>query len=235
MVSASLFGCQSGQLAPMGGPADAPETLVGRASVIDGDSVSIGAENVRFHGVDAPEATQMCEASGKRYPCGRVSADALDAFLAASRPLKCEFVERDRYQRFVGNCLRADGVSVSAWLVRNGHAVDFPEYSGGRYAAQEAEARTTKRGLWRGTFERPSDIRAANRVANSQIAAAASIGDVDASQCAIKGNISSRGERIFHVPGQRYYDATRISPSNGERYFCSEPEAYEAGWRKSRR
>ena len=40
--------------------------------------------------------------------------------------------------------------------------------------------------------------------------------------CHIKGNVSTRGERIYHVPGQKYYDETRISASHGERWFCSE-------------
>ena len=52
--------------------------------------------------------------------------------------------------------------------------------------------------------------------------------------CNIKGNISARtGERIDHVPGDKFYDATRISLANGERWFCSEEEARAAGWRKS--
>ena len=53
--------------------------------------------------------------------------------------------------------------------------------------------------------------------------------------CDIKGNISASGEHIYHVPGQRYYDVTRISPGKGERWFCSEAEARAAGWRRSRR
>jgi hypothetical protein len=52
--------------------------------------------------------------------------------------------------------------------------------------------------------------------------------------CNIKGNISASGERIFHVPGQRYYQATRISAARGERWFCSEAEARNAGWRRAR-
>ena len=50
----------------------------------------------------------------------------------------------------------------------------------------------------------------------------------------IKGNVSTRGERIYHMPGQRYYDETRISASHGERWFCSEDEARAADWRRSR-
>lgn len=53
--------------------------------------------------------------------------------------------------------------------------------------------------------------------------------------CKIKGNISlNSGERIYHVPGQKHYAPTVISPSYGERWFCSEKEARDAGWRKSR-
>lgn len=63
---------------------------------------------------------------------------------------------------------------------------------------------------------------------------AASIQAQGASACNIKGNVSTRGERIYHVPGQKYYQETRISASHGERWFCSEEEARAAGWRKSR-
>ncbi|MDG4898169.1 hypothetical protein P9272_32025 [Mesorhizobium sp. WSM4976] len=52
--------------------------------------------------------------------------------------------------------------------------------------------------------------------------------------CDIKGNINARGEHIYHVPGQEYYSATRINPARGERWFCSEWEAWWAGWRKAK-
>ena len=52
--------------------------------------------------------------------------------------------------------------------------------------------------------------------------------------CDIKGNISiNSGARIYHVPGQKYYDDTKIRYEYGERWFCSEAEARKAGWRKS--
>lgn len=52
--------------------------------------------------------------------------------------------------------------------------------------------------------------------------------------CRIKGNINQSGERIYHVPGQPYYDDTRVDVLKGERWFCTEAEARSAGWRKSR-
>lgn len=53
--------------------------------------------------------------------------------------------------------------------------------------------------------------------------------------CDIKGNISlNTGERIYHVPGQEFYDDTVIRTEYGERWFCTEAEAKAAGWRKAK-
>jgi len=54
--------------------------------------------------------------------------------------------------------------------------------------------------------------------------------------CGVKGNISTKtGERIYHLPGQSFYDKTIISPGRGEAWFCTEAEARANGWRKSKR
>lgn len=58
--------------------------------------------------------------------------------------------------------------------------------------------------------------------------------NVHAEGCDIKGNISRDGKMIYHVSGGRWYEQTRIDESAGERWFCSEDEAREAGWRRSR-
>jgi endonuclease YncB( thermonuclease family) len=142
-------------------PTPAREVLQGRASIVDGDTVEIAGQRVRFNGIDAPESEQQCEdAKHFRYSCGAKAAAALDEFLAASRPLRCEFVEWDRYSRYVGNCFRADGLSVAAWLVENGHALDWPKYSDGAYANQQAKAKASGRGMWVGLFLEPWAWRA---------------------------------------------------------------------------
>jgi uncharacterized membrane protein YqiK len=46
----------------------------------------------------------------------------------------------------------------------------------------------------------------------------------------IKGNTSSSGEKIYHVPGGQFYDKT-----NAEQTFCTEGEAKSAGYRESKR
>ena len=138
-----------------------PDAIIGVASVIDGDTIEVRGQRIRFNGIDAPESRQYCDdAKGLKYPCGRRSAEALDAFLAASKPVHCSFVTWDRYGRFVGDCRRADGVGVASWMVDHGQAVDWPRYSHGAYAEQQARAKSAKVGLWVGAFQVPWDWRA---------------------------------------------------------------------------
>jgi hypothetical protein len=52
--------------------------------------------------------------------------------------------------------------------------------------------------------------------------------------CLIKGNVSFSDERIYHMPGDRYYEETVIDERYGERWFCSEADARAAGWRHAK-
>lgn len=145
--------------APAIARAEEPE-VIGRASVIDGDTIDIHGERIRLNGIDAPESRQLCKKQdGTDYRCGQVAANALSEFLAASRPTKCEFVNRDRYGRFVGNCFRADGKSVAAWMTRNGYAFDWPRYSKGAFALDQEAAKQDRAGMWSGTFVFPWEWR----------------------------------------------------------------------------
>lgn len=208
-------------------------SLVGRASVVDGDTIEIAGERIRINGIDAPESSQLCQDDqGRSYRCGAKSAGALEQLLAESRPLRCEFVEQDQYGRFVGDCFRADGVSVAAALVRAGMALDWPRYSGAAYADEQSAAAAAKVGIWQGEFQAPWEWRAAQR--NSSPIAPL-VAPVTSDGCGIKGNISRSGEQIYHVPGMRDYDQTQINERAGERWFCSEAEAHDAGWRRAQR
>ncbi|RUU43264.1 thermonuclease family protein [Mesorhizobium sp. M6A.T.Ce.TU.002.03.1.1] len=180
-----------------------PGSMEGRASVIDGDTVEIAGQRIRFNGIDAPESRQYCDdAKGFDYPCGRRAAQALDEFLAASRPLHCSFVDRDRYGRLVGNCDRADGRSVQRWLVEQGLALDWPRYSNGAFAAEQVSAKAAHRGVWQGRFVQPWDWRATNADKVETVREPSTGVGLLGSGCNIKGNISvNSGEHIYHVPG----------------------------------
>jgi endonuclease YncB( thermonuclease family) len=151
-----------------GASAAAQEPIVGRATVIDGDTIEINGTRIRFGGIDAPESWQFCmSAAGEKYLCGQKAAFALDEFLAAARPTMCEKTDMDRYGRVVANCFRNDGTDVSKWMVENGYAVDWPKYSHGVYAGYQDAAKAASVGIWQGNFELPCAARAARLHRNS--------------------------------------------------------------------
>ncbi|HZH10523.1 MAG TPA: thermonuclease family protein [Microvirga sp.] len=208
--------------------AAAAETLSGRAEVVDGDTLAIqgASSRIRLYGVDAPESQQPCEdASGKRYLCGSKAADALSALIGRNGRVTCKEEDRDRYGRIVAVC-SANGQELNAELVRQGWALEYKQYSDGRYADEEAEARRAKRGLWAGKFAAPWEWRRGERLPSE-----ASTGSDR--KCPIKGNISSSG-KIYHLPDSKDYAKTTINEADGERWFCTEEEAKAAGWRAPR-
>lgn len=147
---AALFGL-SGPLRDMFAPT---ETLVGHAEAMDGDSLRLRGQELRLKGLDAPEYRQDCRRDGMDYPCGRAARQALAAYLARG-DITCTVRERDRFGRGLARCVQSDGRDLGARLVADGFAVAF-----GDYAAEEAQSRAARRGLWAGSFERPADWRA---------------------------------------------------------------------------
>ena len=214
--------------------------VAGRARVIDGDTIEVASARVRLFGVDAPESAQNCLQGIRRWSCGEQATRAL-AGRIDGRSVACEERDRDRYGRIVAVC-RYSGQDVNAWLVREGWAMAYRRYSMA-YVGEEASARRAKRGLWRGEFVPPWDWRRGDRLnepsRGDRVTAtpdAPRVAARDRGGCNIKGNIShNSGKRIYHMPGDRDYERTRISTSRGERYFCSEVEARAAGWRRAGR
>ncbi len=204
--------------------ASGADSIVGRASVIDGDTLEIHGTRIRLYGIDAPESGQSCSVRGKRSRCGQLAALAL-ADKIGNRTVACAPKDRDRYNRVVAVC-RSGGDDLNAWMVAEGWAMAYRQYSAD-YIRQEVTASASKRGIWQGDFVAPWDWRRGKRLEATEAQPPAT--------CLIKGNISRRGERIYHIPGGQYYDRTRIDPSKGERLFCSEAGAQAAGWRRSRR
>lgn len=201
-----------------------PATISGNARVIDGDTIDVGVVRIRLHGIDAPEAGQPCQrADGDEWQCGTRATNRLRELIDGN-PVECEALDRDMYGRVIGRCFHND-VDKNALLVEEGLAWAFVRYSD-EYIDLEERARSAGIGIWQGEAEPPWDYRA-NRW---ERAAEAS----PRPGCPIKGNINRDGQKIYHMPWSPWYDRTTIDESRGQRWFCDENEAVEAGWRPAR-
>lgn len=193
-------------------------------TVIDGDTIKIGDQRIRIHGIDAPEGRQTCARDGVTWLCGQEAGQQLRELVRGSE-VTCKSVDQDRYGRIVAKCF-AGGLDVGEEMVSEGLALAYRQYSTD-YIQAEAAAKAARLRLWSGQFVEPWDWRRGKRLAASPAN--------DNAACDIKGNVSKSGERIYHVPGGAHYSRTKIDHSKGERMFCSEDEAREAGWRRASR
>lgn len=204
--------------------AAAPARIVGTARVTDGDTINLGPVAIRLHGIDAPEAGQICKrANGKSWPCGTVASNRL-AEIVEGQKVECEALDRDAYRRIIARCT-VEGRDVNAVLIEEGLAWAFTRYSDD-YAALEGRAKAAGAGIWQGDAEPAWEYRE-NRW---QRAAEAS----PRPGCPIKGNINRGGEKIYHTPWSPWYDRVKINEAAGQRWFCDEEEAQAAGWRAAR-
>ena len=145
-----------------------PPPIVGRATVIDGDTLEIHGQRIRLWGIDAPEGRQTCTRRGETYRCGTEAARSLDR-LIGDLTVTCTPKGRpDRYRRIVATCTTAQRIRGDHWLITDiagaqvsaGQAVDYPRYSMGAYAQQQASAQQDRSGLWAGEFQMPWEWRA---------------------------------------------------------------------------
>lgn len=135
--------------------------IVGRAFIIDGDTLDINGTRIRFNGLDAPEISQSCRVRGTVSRCGRLASMAL-ANKIGNRPVTCEPQSRDHYNRVVAVC-RVGGEDLNAWMVAKGWAMVNRQYPSD-YIQQESEASASKLGIWQGDFVAPWEWRRGKRL-----------------------------------------------------------------------
>ena len=139
--------------------------------------------------------------------------------------VRCKLHDKDIYSRFLGECIIGT-ININSWLVRNGWAVAYRKYSR-RYVKEESFAKLNSAGIWEGNFIEPWKWRNGDRYDVEK--------ETPENKCLIKGNISSDGEKIYHTPDAQHYSKTRITLGKGDRWFCTEADALQKGWRKSKR
>ena len=227
----------------MAGPSLAAEIVV-----TNGDTFQLDRTIYRLDGIDAPEIDQMClDQRGDVWPCGVTARDRLSAHIG-SRAVRCEDKGPDPVykHRRIGICsIESEATTLNEWLVREGWAIKFDPSAKARFAAEEADARENRRGLWNGCFAEPRDLRGWNHNGARLIGGGCQAGRENRTReklfrgdtamppgCPIKAKLALRAigyEGIYHLPSCGSY--RRLKRAN--RWFCSEEDALAEGFRKA--
>jgi micrococcal nuclease len=204
-----LTGCQS-----------QGENLYYVTKVVDGDTIKVRIngeeETIRLLLIDTPETVHPHKPV---QPFGPEASTFVKKLLEGKMVrLELGIAERDKYGRLLAYVYTENGDMVNELLLQEGLArVAYIYQPNTKYVDEFQEiqkiARQLNKGIW--SIENYDDDR---------------IGEELTGDCLIKGNINSKGEKIYHVPTGTYYERTKA-----EEMFCSEEEAKKAGYRKAMR
>lgn len=206
-------------------------------SVVDGDTVKINLDGktttLRLIGLDTPETVDP----RKPVQCFGVEASNKAKELLSSKKVRIEKDSTqgnlDKYGRTLAYVYLEDGTFYNKYMIENGYAheytYDLPYKYQNEFKNAQKEAQTKKLGFW------ASNTCNGNTTSESINTTSVPVqtNNTSSSSCTIKGNIGSKGEKIYHVVGCGSYTKTVIDESKGEKWFCTEKEAISAGWRKA--
>lgn len=211
---------------------------VGR--VIDGDTFDTAdGDRVRLIGVNTPEIRPV-EHFGKE-----ASAFAKQQLEGKRVLMFADAGNKDRYGRLLRYVfIEGQELMFNELLVQEGYAntmtiapnVTFAD----NFVVLEREAREQERGLWKeaGKAEKAgktdktskSDKSSKSETSGGKSGSAEAPASNACKEPKIKGNINSKGEKIYHKPGGASYEQTVA-----EEMFCTEQEAEQAGFRAAKR
>jgi len=124
--------------------------------VVDGDTIHLNGEKIRFTGIDTPELKQTCVKEGFTEPCGITAKEILIKKIGDNK-VECISEGKDRYERTLAECF-VNGESLSSYLVRRGYAFAYRRYSK-KYILDEDYAKANQVGMWSMEFDYPWDYR----------------------------------------------------------------------------
>jgi len=124
--------------------------------VVDGDTIHLNGEKIRFTGIDTPELKQTCIKEGIIDLCGVTAKEILIEKIADNK-VECISEGKDQYKRTLAECF-VNNVSLSSYLVRRGYAFAYRKYSK-KFIADEDYAKVNQIGMWSMEFDYPWDYR----------------------------------------------------------------------------
>ena len=127
--------------------------------IIDGDTIHLNNEKIRFSGIDTPELKQTCYKNNEIINCG-IQARQLLINKIGKNKVNCIREGKDQYKRTLAECFVND-LSLSRFLVREGYAFAYRKYSK-KFINDENFAKKNNIGMWTMKFEYPWDWRKKN-------------------------------------------------------------------------
>jgi len=124
--------------------------------VVDGDTIVLNGEKIRFTGIDTPELKQTCLKDDQEVACGMTAKMLLVKKIGNNTP-ECISEGKDVYKRTLAECF-VNAESLSKFLVRSGYAFAYRKYST-KFIKDEEFAKANKLGMWAMTFQYPWDFR----------------------------------------------------------------------------
>ncbi|POZ57951.1 SPBc2 prophage-derived endonuclease YokF [Lysinibacillus sphaericus] len=211
--------------------------------IIDGDTIRIkyngSSEKIRFLLVDTPETNHKTLGV---QPFGPEAKEFTKQLLAGQDTVYLEFdvSYRDKYKRLLAYVYTKDGISVQEQLLKNGLARVAYIYEPNTkhvdwFKSIQKTAQQSAIGIWSVedyVTNSGYDKEAYNNAVKEENPENPSKASKDESNnisskenCTIKGNVNSKGNKIYHMPGQRDYDNTVA-----EEMFCTKEDAEAAGF-----
>ena len=128
--------------------------------IVDGDTIHLNGEKIRFTGIDTPELKQTCIKDGVKDLCG-ITAKQILIEKIGSNKVECISEGKDRYKRTLAECF-VNNESLSKYLVRRGYAFAYRKYSK-KFILDEDYAKTNRIGMWKMKFDFPWEFRKLNK------------------------------------------------------------------------
>ena len=127
--------------------------------IIDGDTIHLNNEKIRFTGIDTPELKQTCNKNNEIIYCG-IQARQLLINKIGKNKVNCIKEGKDQYKRTLAECFVND-LSLSRFLVREGYAFAYRKYSK-KFIKDENFAKKNNMGMWSMKFDYPWEGRKKN-------------------------------------------------------------------------
>lgn len=207
--------------------------------IVDGDTLIIDyngvEERVRLIGVDTPESVHPDATKNSEF--GKIASDFSKKYLDGKEvTLELDVQERDKYGRILAY-MYVGGQMYNKILLQEGMAKVATYPPNVRYVddfkALEKTAREGNKGLWAYSSDSANISTPTTPIVTPNNSTSSNQYTDESGNGLIKGNISSSGEKIYHMPGMRDYNKTKIDTSKGEKWFKTEQEALDAGFRKA--